>query len=163
MFVITSEVSGLFQSWLCSAGRAARHMSSVTPVHGVLCAQVASACFCQNGSGRGADRGPAASASAGTAWCTTLAAVHQDVLCAQVASACFCQPPAAGVGLTEEACRLSISGHCLVYGSRYKPMRAVLSGRDERIVLKMLVHEETDKVCHAAWSLLPTCTQPRWA
>ena len=68
--------------------------------------------------------------------------------CLQVPSACFTQPPAACVGLSEEAAKEQCKGEVDVYVSRFKPMRNVLSGRDEKNLIKMLVEVDTDKVLH---------------
>ena len=63
-----------------------------------------------------------------------------------MASACFVQPPLAFVGLTEEAAKKQLSGEVDVYVSKFKPMRNVLSGRDEKTLMKMLVEVATNKV-----------------
>lgn len=64
----------------------------------------------------------------------------------QVASACFIQPPLAFVGLTEEDAKEKLTGEVDVYVSKFKPMKNVLSGRDEKTLMKMLVEVATDKV-----------------
>ena len=69
----------------------------------------------------------------------------QTVLHVQVASACFVQPPLAYVGLTEEAAKEQLSGDVDVFVSKFKPMKNVLSGRDEKTLMKMLVEVATDK------------------
>ena len=61
-------------------------------------------------------------------------------------SACFIQPPLSFVGLTEEAAKEKIQGDVDVFVSKVKPMRNVLSGRDEKTLMKMLVEVATDKV-----------------
>ncbi len=68
----------------------------------------------------------------------------------QVPSAVFCQPPLATVGMTEEEAIQKLSGEIDVYVSRFRPMRNTLSGRDEKTLMKMLVHVPTDRVigCH---------------
>jgi len=62
-----------------------------------------------------------------------------------VPSAVFCQPPVGTVGMTEE--EVIKKGMCCdVYVSSFKPMKAALSGRDEKYLLKMIVDVPTDKV-----------------
>ncbi|GLI63070.1 hypothetical protein VaNZ11_005972 [Volvox africanus] len=67
-----------------------------------------------------------------------------------VASAVFCQPPLATVGYTEEQAVKEFSGNIDVYVSRFKPMKYTISGRDEKTLMKLVVHAESDKVlgCH---------------
>lgn len=67
-----------------------------------------------------------------------------------VASAVFCQPPLASVGLSEEQAIKELSGPIDVYVSKFKPMKYTVSGRDERTLMKLLVHAESDRVigCH---------------
>ncbi|WIA38411.1 hypothetical protein OEZ86_001737 [Tetradesmus obliquus] len=67
-----------------------------------------------------------------------------------VASAVFCQPPLASVGLSEEQAIAQLSGAIDVYVSKFKPMKYTISGRDERTLMKLLVHHESDRVvgCH---------------
>lgn len=65
-----------------------------------------------------------------------------------IASAVFTQPTVGTVGLTEEQARVD---HTVkIYLSRFKPMKNTLSGRDERIMMKIIVDKDTDKVlgCH---------------
>ncbi|MCB2103060.1 MAG: glutathione-disulfide reductase, partial [Rhodobacterales bacterium] len=65
-----------------------------------------------------------------------------------VPSAVFSQPAVGSVGLTEEEAREG--GPVDVYMSRFRPMKHTLSGRDETIMMKLIVDAETDKVlgCH---------------
>eukprot|EP00879_Flechtneria_rotunda_P016082 GHRR01016823.1.p1 GENE.GHRR01016823.1~~GHRR01016823.1.p1 ORF type:complete len:482 (+),score=161.44 GHRR01016823.1:604-2049(+) len=67
-----------------------------------------------------------------------------------VASAVFCQPPLATVGLSEEQAIQDLSGPIDVYVSKFKPMKSTISGRDERTLMKLIVHSESDRVvgCH---------------
>lgn len=67
-----------------------------------------------------------------------------------VPSAVFCQPPMGSVGLSEEKAVQTLSGDIDVYVSRFRPMKNTLSGRDEKTLMKMLVHVPTDRVvgCH---------------
>lgn len=63
----------------------------------------------------------------------------------QVPSACFIQPPLSFVGLTEEQCKEQLTGEVDVFVSKFKPMKNVLSGRDEKTLMKLLVEVSTDK------------------
>jgi glutathione reductase (NADPH) len=61
-----------------------------------------------------------------------------------VPTAVFAQPPVATVGLTEEAARAR--GDALVYRSTFKPMRHALTGRDDRVLIKVVVDPSTRRV-----------------
>lgn len=66
-----------------------------------------------------------------------------------IPTAVFSQPEIGTVGLTEEQARQG----CRVvdiYKSNFKPMQHTLSGRDERMLMKLVVDGETDRVlgCH---------------
>ncbi len=63
---------------------------------------------------------------------------------ANIPTAVFSQPPIATVGLTEEAARRQ--GDLDIYHSRFRPMRNVLAGRDERSMMKMIVDRASDRV-----------------
>ena len=67
-----------------------------------------------------------------------------------VPSAVFCQPPMATVGMNEEEAVQKLNGELDIYVSRFRPMRNTLSGRDEKTLMKMIVHVPTDRVvgCH---------------
>jgi glutathione reductase (NADPH) len=62
-----------------------------------------------------------------------------------IPTAVFAQPPAACVGLTQPAaCDL---GHdVVIYRARFRPMRYALSGRDEHVMIKLVVDRATDRV-----------------
>ncbi|MCK0165718.1 glutathione-disulfide reductase [Marinobacter sp. S6332] len=65
-----------------------------------------------------------------------------------IPTAVFCQPNIGTVGLTEEEAREA--GHTLrIYRSEFRPMKYVLSGRDERCLMKLVVDDATDKVLGA--------------
>jgi len=68
-----------------------------------------------------------------------------------IPTAVFSQPELGTVGLTEAQAR---SGHKKVdvYKSSFRPMKHTLSGRDERMLMKLVVDGETDRVlgCHIA-------------
>jgi glutathione reductase (NADPH) len=62
--------------------------------------------------------------------------------------AVFSQPQVAAVGLTEsEAC--AIHGGVRVYSSVFRPMRAALSGRNERVLVKLIADDATDRILGA--------------
>ena len=57
----------------------------------------------------------------------------------------FAQPPAAAIGLTEPAARAA--GHDVqIFRTRFRPMRYALSGRDEYVLIKLVVSRATDKL-----------------
>jgi glutathione reductase (NADPH) len=68
---------------------------------------------------------------------------------ADIPTAVFCQPEVGTVGLTEAQARAQFS-HVDVYKSTFRPMKATLSGRDTRVLMKLLVDATTDRVvgCH---------------
>jgi glutathione reductase (NADPH) len=67
--------------------------------------------------------------------------IHHD----HIPTAVFAQPPAATVGLTEPA---AIAGgrDIQIFRARFRPMRFSLSGRDEHVLIKMIVEKSTDRV-----------------
>lgn len=97
-----------------------------------------------------------------------------------VPSAVFCQPPLASgapacllrgvwigpgagrslvsrtrslmlaVGYTEESAVAMLSGKLDIFVSKFRPMKNTLSGRDEKTIMKMIVHAESGRVvgCH---------------
>lgn len=65
-----------------------------------------------------------------------------------IPTAVFCQPNIGTVGLTEEEAREA--GHTVrIYRSEFRPMKYVLSGRDERCLMKLVVDDATDRVLGA--------------
>jgi len=66
-----------------------------------------------------------------------------------VPSAVFSQPPIGVVGLSEEQAR-ELYARVRVYKSRFKPMKHTLTGRDEMMMVKLIVDDATDQVvgCH---------------
>lgn len=66
-----------------------------------------------------------------------------------VPTAVFSQPEIGTVGLTEEAARAAFP-KVDIYKTSFRPMRHTLSGRDERVFMKLVVDGETDRVlgCH---------------
>ncbi len=62
-----------------------------------------------------------------------------------IPTAVFGQPPAAAVGLTESAA--NAAGHDVkVFRARFRPMKYALSGRDEHVMMKLVVDRATDRV-----------------
>ncbi len=66
-----------------------------------------------------------------------------------VPTAVFSQPEIGTVGLTEEEARKRYRA-IDIYKSSFKPMKHTLSGRDERMLMKLVVDAESDRVlgCH---------------
>jgi len=76
-----------------------------------------------------------------------------------VASAVFSMPTVSVVGLSEEDARKKHKVRLFI--SRFKPMKHTLSGRDERVMMKLVVDKETDKVlgCHMVGDDAPEVIQ----
>lgn len=68
---------------------------------------------------------------------------HNDV-----PAAVFSQPSVGTVGLSEEDARKAY-GEVDIYRTTFRPMKATLSGRDERILMKLVVDAKTDRVVGA--------------
>ncbi|MBH8565363.1 glutathione-disulfide reductase [Nostoc sp. CENA67] len=66
-----------------------------------------------------------------------------------VPSAVFSTPEAATVGLTEAEAREKYGDAVKIYRSRFRPMYYTLPGKDEKTMMKLVVHEKTDKVLGA--------------
>jgi glutathione reductase (NADPH) len=66
-----------------------------------------------------------------------------------VPTAVFSQPEIGTVGMTEESARHGFS-KVDIYKTSFRPMKHTLSGRDERMLMKLVVDGETDRVlgCH---------------
>jgi glutathione reductase (NADPH) len=64
-----------------------------------------------------------------------------------VPSAVFSQPPVGTVGLSEASARLL--GEIDVYKAVFRPMKHTLSGRDEKVMMKLVVERATDRVLGA--------------
>jgi glutathione reductase (NADPH) len=62
-----------------------------------------------------------------------------------IPTAVFCEPEIGTVGLTEEEARKKCSD-VDIYKSSFRPMRATISGRDETVLMKLVVDMATDKV-----------------
>jgi glutathione reductase (NADPH) len=77
-----------------------------------------------------------------------------------VPTAVFSQPPIGTVGLTEAQARARFPA-VDIYRTRFKPMKNILAGRDERTMMKLVVDRESDRVlgCHMVGADAPEITQ----
>ncbi|MBE1237823.1 glutathione-disulfide reductase [Phaeovibrio sulfidiphilus] len=77
-----------------------------------------------------------------------------------VAHAVFSQPCIGAIGLTEAEARAR--GPVRIFRTAFRPMLNTLAGRDEQVVMKLVVCAETDKVlgCHMMGSDAPEILQP---
>ena len=66
-----------------------------------------------------------------------------------IPTAVFSTPEAATVGLTEAQAREQYAEAVKVYRAKFKPTYHSLSGRDERIMMKLVVEEDSEKVLGA--------------
>jgi glutathione reductase (NADPH) len=68
---------------------------------------------------------------------------------ADTPTAVFSQPEVGTVGLTEAQARAQFS-HVDIYKANFRPMKATMSGRDTRVLMKLVVDGSTDRVvgCH---------------
>jgi glutathione reductase (NADPH) len=66
-----------------------------------------------------------------------------------VPTAVFSEPEIGTVGYSEEQAR-EMSREIDIYKASFRPMRATISGRDEKMLMKLVIDAETDKVlgCH---------------
>jgi glutathione reductase (NADPH) len=65
-----------------------------------------------------------------------------------IPTAVFCQPNIATVGLTEAEAREQF-GAVQIYETSFKPMKHTMSGRNERMLMKLVVSEADDRVVGA--------------
>ena len=63
-----------------------------------------------------------------------------------MATAVFSQPPVGVVGLTEAEARHSCSKGVDVYVTRFRPMKYAFTGSDERVLMKLVVDADTQRV-----------------
>lgn len=63
-----------------------------------------------------------------------------------VATAVFSQPPVGVVGLTESEARHTCAKGVDVYLTRFRPMKYAFTGSDERVLMKLVVDTDTDRV-----------------
>jgi glutathione reductase (NADPH) len=68
---------------------------------------------------------------------------------ADIPTAVFCQPEVGTVGLTEDQALAEFS-HVDIYKATFRPMKATMSGRDTRMLMKLVVDGTSDRVvgCH---------------
>jgi glutathione reductase (NADPH) len=68
---------------------------------------------------------------------------------ANIPTAVFSQPEVGTVGLTEEEARAKHS-HVDIYKTAFRPIKSTMSGRDTRVLMKLVVDGVTDRVlgCH---------------
>jgi glutathione reductase (NADPH) len=66
-----------------------------------------------------------------------------------IPTAVFSQPEVGTVGLTEAQARAQFS-QVDIYKTSFRPMKATMSGRDTRVLMKLVVDATTDRVvgCH---------------
>jgi glutathione reductase (NADPH) len=67
---------------------------------------------------------------------------------ADVPAAVFSQPPVGTIGLSESDARAKY-GEVDVYRTSFRPLKATVSGRDERVMMKLVVDTKTDRVVGA--------------
>jgi glutathione reductase (NADPH) len=79
---------------------------------------------------------------------------------ATIPTAVFSQPEVGTVGLTEEEARAQFS-HVDVYKTDFRPIKATMSGRDTRILMKLVVDGASDRVlgCHIVGEAAAEITQ----
>jgi len=63
-----------------------------------------------------------------------------------VATAVFSQPPVGVVGLSENEARHTCKGEVDVYLTRFRPMKYAFTGSDERVLMKLVVDGDSQKV-----------------
>lgn len=64
---------------------------------------------------------------------------------ADIPTAVFCRPPVAAVGYTEAEARVRF-GQVEIYKSRFRPMKHILAGNEERTFMKLVVRASDDVV-----------------
>jgi len=65
-----------------------------------------------------------------------------------VPAAVFSQPPVGTIGLSETDARAKY-GEVDIYRTSFRPLKATISGRDERVMMKLVVDAKTDRVVGA--------------
>jgi glutathione reductase (NADPH) len=79
---------------------------------------------------------------------------------ASIPTAVFTQPEVGTVGLTEAEARAQFS-HVDIYKTTFRPIKATMSGRDTRVLMKLVVDGLTDRVlgCHIVGDAAAELTQ----
>ena len=79
---------------------------------------------------------------------------------ATIPTAVFSQPEVGTVGLTEAEARAQFS-HVDIYKADFRPIKATMSGRDTRMLMKLVVDGESDRVlgCHIVGEAAAEITQ----
>src|SRR6188768_3830391 len=79
---------------------------------------------------------------------------------ADIPTAVFSQPEVGTVGLTENEARAKFS-HVDIYKTSFRPMKATMSGRDTRVLMKLVVDGTSDRVlgCHIVGEAAAEITQ----
>jgi glutathione reductase (NADPH) len=77
-----------------------------------------------------------------------------------IPTAVFSQPEVGTVGLTETEARAQFS-HVDIYKTTFRPIKATMSGRDTRVLMKLIVDGSTDRVlgCHIVGDCAAEVTQ----
>jgi glutathione reductase (NADPH) len=85
---------------------------------------------------------------------------HVQVDHASIPTAVFTQPEVGTVGLTEAEARAQFS-HVDIYKATFRPIKATMSGRDTRVLMKLVVDGLTDRVlgCHIVGDAAAEITQ----
>ena len=88
------------------------------------------------------------------------ASARSQVDHATIPTAVFSQPEVGTVGLTEAEARAQFS-HVDIYKADFRPIKATMSGRDTRILMKLVVDGTTDRVlgCHIVGDAAAEITQ----
>ncbi|CAN7235470.1 glutathione-disulfide reductase [Bradyrhizobium sp. LjRoot220] len=79
---------------------------------------------------------------------------------ATIPTAVFSQPEVGTVGLTEAEARAQFS-HVDIFKTDFRPIKATMSGRDTRVLMKLVVDGQTDRVlgCHIVGEAAAEITQ----
>ncbi|UFZ04869.1 glutathione-disulfide reductase [Bradyrhizobium ontarionense] len=79
---------------------------------------------------------------------------------ADIPTAVFCQPEVGTVGLTETQAR-ELHDRVDIYKTSFRPIKATMSGRDTRVLMKLVVDGATDRVlgCHIVGDMAAEITQ----
>ncbi|MGJ4898443.1 glutathione-disulfide reductase [Bradyrhizobium oligotrophicum] len=79
---------------------------------------------------------------------------------ADIPTAVFCQPEVGTVGLTETQAR-ELYDRVDIYKTNFRPIKATMSGRDTRVLIKLVVDGASDRVlgCHIVGDMAAEITQ----